>query len=148
MKVILLQDVARIGRQFEIKDVPTGHALNMLIPKGIAEQATAENVRRIEAHAEKIQIERAASEIAFADALLKLKDTTVTIEVDTNEQGHMFQALKADVVLKAFKLKGIEFDESQIVMRDAIKGVGEYVIELHGGDKKEIVKITVSPKKP
>ena len=46
MKVILLRDVAKIGKRFEVKEVPTGHALNFLIPKKLAEPATTEALRR------------------------------------------------------------------------------------------------------
>ena len=48
MKVILLKDVAKIGRRFEIKEVPDGYALNKLIPKNMAQFATPENIKRIE----------------------------------------------------------------------------------------------------
>ena len=49
MKVILLQDVAKIGKRFETVDVPDGYALNMLIPKRMAEPATPENLKRVDA---------------------------------------------------------------------------------------------------
>ena len=147
MKVILLQDIARIGRRFEIKDVPTGHALNMLIPKGIAEAATPEKVKRIKAQNDKIETARAANDSAFADALLKLKDSTVTIEVDANEQGHMFQALKSAVVADAFEKESISITESQIIIENAIKEVGEHTLELQSGDQKMSVKVMVVAKK-
>ncbi len=51
MRVILLRDIARLGRKGEIKDVPDGHAFNFLIPGKHAVPATAENTKR---HAEQM----------------------------------------------------------------------------------------------
>ena len=147
MKVILLQDIARIGRRFEIKDVPTGHALNMLIPKGIAQAATPANIKRIEAQKDKINNERKESDAVFDDALQKLKDIVVTGEVNANEQGHMCQALKSAVVADAFEKESISITESQIIIENAIKEVGEHTLELQSGDQKMSVKVMVVAKK-
>ena len=47
MKVILLKDVAKIGRRHEVAEVPDGYALNMLIPKGLAKAGTPENIKKL-----------------------------------------------------------------------------------------------------
>ena len=47
MKVILLQDVAKIGKRSDLVEVPDGYAMNQLIPKRMAETATAQNKKRI-----------------------------------------------------------------------------------------------------
>jgi large subunit ribosomal protein L9 len=48
MKVILLQDIRKVGKKFEIKDVSDGYAINMLIPRKLAETATDSAVKRIQ----------------------------------------------------------------------------------------------------
>lgn len=133
MKVILMQDVARLGRRFEIKEVPDGHALNMLIPKGMVMPATPENVKGIESQAAKVASEQAASGEAFSAALESLKDKTVSVTVEANEQGHMFEALKAESVVEALAADGVTIEASQVAIEGAIKEVGEHTITLVSG---------------
>ena len=78
MKVILLQDVAKLGHRFEIVDVPHGHALNKLIPQGLAQEATKQNVQRVKARAERAAADRAATGEAFAAALEEAQNASVT----------------------------------------------------------------------
>ena len=59
MKVILLRDVAKIGRRFEIVEVPDGYALNKLIPKKDAEAATPANVKRIQQNKDRTNANKA-----------------------------------------------------------------------------------------
>ncbi len=49
MQVILLQDVAKIGRRFDVVNVADGYGLNKLIPQGMAKPATPENIKKIKA---------------------------------------------------------------------------------------------------
>ena len=92
MKVILLQDVAKLGRKFTTIEVPDGHALNKLIPQGLAQQATPENVKRLSTQMEKVSSGEDALNSLFDDAVTKLSDSTIMVPVELNEQGHMFQA--------------------------------------------------------
>ncbi len=71
MKVILLQDVAKIGRRYSIVEVNDGYALNQLMPKKLAEPATPANVARVE----KMRSSTAAS----ADAAKKQYETSVAV---------------------------------------------------------------------
>ena len=65
MKVILLKDVPRIGRKFDVKDVPDGHALNFLIPRKLALRGTPDAIARIE----KERKTAGVAEVASRDSL-------------------------------------------------------------------------------
>lgn len=135
MKVILLQDVAKIGRRFDITDVPDGYALNRLIPKGMAQAATTENIKQAQARATKTQADRDADQAVFADTVKALTDKTVSIAVEANEEGRMFQALKVDAVVEAANAEnGVALQESHVVIKTPIKEVGTHTIELVSGD--------------
>lgn len=135
MKVILLQDVSKIGRRFEIVDVPSGHALNKLIPQGLAEEATPQNVKKVEARAARTEAERVAADAAFAEALEALADKEITIEVDANENGHLFEALKSERIAEVLAEEGVQITAQQIHIKTPIKELGEHTVELREGDK-------------
>lgn len=144
MKVILLQDVAKLGHRFEIVDVPHGHALNKLIPQGLAQEATKQNVQRVKARAERAAADRAATGEAFAAALEEAQNASVTITVDANEQGHLFEALKAEKIAAALQENGLQITESQIHVSTPIKETGTHTLALSEGDRTGEITITVA----
>jgi len=147
MKVILLQDVAKIGRRFDVVEVPSGYGMNKLIPQGMAKPATPENVKAIQAQSEKNAAARAAGDEAFEAVLAAVKDSALEIAVEANEEGGMFQALKAEMVMEAVKeMTGKEITESQVVIKTPIKEVGEHTIELASGTVAANVSVKVVAK--
>lgn len=146
MKVILLQDVAKIGRRHEVVEVPHGFAQNKLIPQRLAEEATPENLKRQQARAAKIATERASADAAFKEALAALAGTKVTIAVEANETGHMFQALKHDAIAAALNEQGIALTKEQIRIDAPIKQIGEHEVAAVSGDTEETFTVVVVAK--
>lgn len=135
MKVILLKDVAKIGRRFDVVVVPDGFALNKLIPKGMAEAATNENIKRLENLSSKLEQDREVETEAFKEALATFKDIQVPVEVDSNKEGKMFQALKAEAIVAAVeKATSFVLQNEHIIMKIPIKSVGEHTVELSSGN--------------
>lgn len=144
MKVILLQDVAKVGRRFDIVDVPDGYGMNKLIPKHLAEPATPENVKRVNQRAAQNEAQKAEQDEQFAAATAALEGKTVTVSAETNEDGKLFQALKADRIVDALqKEAGVTIDPAQVVIKVPIKTTGEHTIELASGTSHVAVTITV-----
>jgi len=147
MKVILLQDVAKIGRRFQVVSVPDGYAMNKLIPKRLAEPASPENIKRIEARSKVQAASEAGTLSAFADACTALKEKTVAVSVEANAEGKMFQALKAQVVVEAVLAEvGVTIDSAWVQMPTAIKTTGEHVLLLAHGDAQGEFTINVVSK--
>jgi len=147
MKVILLQDVAKIGRRFDVVEVPNGYGMNKLIPQGMAKPATPENLKAVQAQSAKTDADRAASDEAFETLLASLKNVVLEIAVEANEEGRMFQALKVDAVVEALKASiGTEIDQSKVVIKTPIKEIGEFSVELMSGGKSYSQKIIVISK--
>jgi large subunit ribosomal protein L9 len=135
MKVILLKDVAKVGRRFDTVTVPDGFALNKLIPRNLAQAATPENMKRLKNISEKVASDREAQSTEFAEIIEKLKDTTVTVAVEANNEGRMFQALKAEAVTAAVKEQtGCDLHAEHLVMKTPVKSTGEHTIMIHSGD--------------
>lgn len=144
MKVILLQDVAKVGRRFDVVDVPHGYAMNKLIPQGFAKEATPEHIKQVNARAEKIAEDNAATEEAFQAAVEALGDTVITISADANENGHLFAALKPEQIAEALQAQGVNILASQVHISTPIKDVGEHAVSLISGENRAEVTVNVS----
>ena len=128
MKVILLRDVARLGKRFAVVEVPDGYALNQLIPKGMVEAATAENLKRVGARVEKQATTKVSNESDFTIALAALKDSPVVMTVQANAQGHLFKAVKAGEIAAATEASGHAIPVDAIQTAEPIKSLGDHQI--------------------
>lgn len=133
MKVILLQDVAKIGRRSEIVDVPAGYARNQLIPKKMAETATPANLKRIQRqHALTAEVQ-AAGASRFEAAVEALKAAKVTVAIEANEKGHTFKAVNEADIVTAAKAAGVDIEAAMVSIAAPIKELGEHAVELTSG---------------
>lgn len=146
MKVILLQDVAKIGRRSEVVSVPDGYALNKLIPQKMAEPATPENLKKVQAQAEKIEANRVAADAAFEEALEALSERTITLEMEANENGHLFKAISADDIVNALQDEGVQVTKQQVLLPRQIKEVGSHDVKLASGEKEGSFELEVVAK--
>lgn len=135
MKVILLRDVARIGKRSEVKDVPSGHALNFLIPRKMALPATAENLRRTEREQAHRATKDANHDADFKATLLMLSTTPVELSMDANVQGHLFKGVHATDIAHRFSELSIPIEVSEIEVSHPIKEVGDHTVSLRAGNQ-------------
>lgn len=131
MKVILIKDVARLGRKSEVKDVPDGHALNFLIPRKLAIIATAEELRKRNELVKKVDESNEYALQHFRDVCEALKGKNVTYAVEANAQGHLFKGINArDIAQHLNKELGVVLEENNIVLEHPIKSVGVHEVPL------------------
>lgn len=144
MKVILLQDVARVGRRGEVAKVPDGHARNFLIPRGMAEDATVGNLKKLETQRATLEAKQAANDEAFAATCEKLHGMTLEMPMQANEQGSLFKGVKAtDIAERVAKEVG-PIGMERIELDTPIKETGEYPIRvaLNEGECLFTLKVT------
>jgi large subunit ribosomal protein L9 len=146
MKVILLQDVAKIGKRSDLVEVPDGYALNQLIPKRMAEAATKQNKKRIEKLQATAESNKEADQARFAAAQIALTEKTVQVPAEVNDKGHAFKAVSEQDIAEAAQATGIDVEAAMLVVGVPIKEVGEHVIELTRGDNKVSITINVIKK--
>lgn len=146
MKVILLRDVARIGRRYDIREVPSGHALNFLIPQKLAQIATPENVKRVEERKSKHATNEADELLHFKTALAALEATPIEIAVAANEQGHLFQAVKVDDIVSHAQAMGLALKVSYIELGHPLKSLGDHEVTLMYGDAKGVCTVRIVKK--
>lgn len=146
MKVILVKDVARLGRKSEIKDVPDGHALNFLIPRKLAIIATPESLKRVMEQVSKIGEQKLNREQEFEGALQKLSETTVMYTADANEQGHLFKGINKDDIAARMEVLGIAITKNHINLEHPIKSLGVHEVPLVYNGKKGVCRLEVVKK--
>lgn len=144
MKVILQKDIARVGKKFEVKDVPSGHAMNYLIPHKLAVPATDAELKKLAAMEEKVTAEHQEKAAAFTALLEKIEDEDIRVAAKENEKGSLFQAIReADIAKHLSEQTGLVVSEDMISLDNPIKQSGEHTITLVSGDQKQRVKITI-----
>lgn len=146
MKVILLQDVAKIGKRSDLVEVPDGYALNQLIPKRMAEAATAQNKKRIEKLQATAESNKEADQARFDAAKTALTAQTIQVPAEVNDKGHAFKAVSEQDIAEAAQAAGIDVEAAMLVVGSPIKEVGEHTIELVRGENAATITINVIKK--
>jgi large subunit ribosomal protein L9 len=144
MKIILLKDVKKLGKKYEVKEVADGHALNMLIPNGLAITATPGNINMIEMRKKGDMFEIAKTKAEFDEVLNKVKEISVEISGKVNEKGHLFAGIhKEEIVEAVLKQKGINLPIEHLILEKPIKEVGEHAITIKIGEREVTFKLNV-----
>jgi len=131
MIVILLKDLKGTGRAGDVVKVSDGYARNMLIPKGIAKEATEGNIRSLE-KAKAVQAEKVAADKDAARQLAdKINDLTVNIATKGGEGGRLFGSITSKDITEALKDQhGIDIDKKKMILESPIKHAGDFNVEI------------------
>lgn len=130
MKVILLQDVEKLGKKYDVKEVSDGYARNFLFPKGLVKPATEENLKWLEAQREieAKQAEEGLKKIQeFATAI---DGQEIIIPVKIGEKDQLFESITAQKIYEKLKELGLEVKKTQIDLPEPIKELGEFPIKI------------------
>lgn len=148
MKIILLKDVKKLGKKFDIKEVADGHALNMLIPNKSAIPATQSNVNMIEVKKKAESFIAVKNEMELQKALGEIKGIVVEMSGKVNDKGHLFAGIHKEEVIEALhKQKGVTLTAESIVLEKPIKEVGEHAIAVKVGEKEVSFKLVIKAAK-
>lgn len=126
--VLLREDVDNLGARGETVKVKAGYARNYLLPRKLAVEATAGNVKQIEAERAAL-LRKEAKERGTAEAQAEqLRKVRLNIERKVGEHGHLYGSVTAMHVADALKEQGYEVDRRRILLADSIREVGEYSV--------------------
>jgi len=144
MKVIFLQDVPRVGRRHDVKEVNDGYALNFLFPRKLAETATTAAISSLEKRMKNVEIEREVQEDLLLKNLEEIKAKVVHISAKADEKGHLFSGIHAkEIVEKMEKEHHASISAEFIVLDKPIKELGEFEVPLKIKGKKSSFKLIV-----
>ena len=130
MKVIFNADVKGKAKKGEMKEVSDGCARNYLLPRGLAAEATADNINalKLKEKARAAQIEKEKAQ-AMENAK-KLEGVQVVVRAKAGSNGKLFGAVTSQEISSALKEQfGIEVEKNKIVQAEPIKNYGSYTVK-------------------
>ena len=131
MKVILLQDVNKLGKKYEVKNVSDGHARNFLIPRGLVKPATKEALEWLEVQREILR-KSAENDLKKTEgAASSIDGMELIITVKIGDEGQLFESINAQKVSERFRELNFDIKKSQINLKHPIKETGEFPVKIH-----------------
>jgi large subunit ribosomal protein L9 len=131
VELLLIQNVAHLGKQGEVVEVKPGFANNYLLPQGLATVATQHHTRMVEKHKAalaEIERQRLASFHEFAEALGR---QSVTIEANANDEGHLYGSVGAAEIVAVLKQQSFTVAKDQVRLEGPLKELGLYTVKVH-----------------
>ncbi|MBZ9569387.1 50S ribosomal protein L9 [Patescibacteria group bacterium] len=148
MRVILLQNIDKLGKKYEVKEVKNGYARNFLIPKGLAKPATKKalkwlkNQKEIRARKDEEELKEIQSFASSVDGL------ELVIPVKIGEKEQLFESITSQKILEKLKERGLEIKRAQIDLPEPIKELGEFPVKIHFEHNLEAeIKVIITEEK-
>ena len=130
MKIILLDDVATLGRRGEVRDVSDGYARNFLIPRKLALTATSGNLRNLQ-HIKTQQEAKADRVRGAADEVRQRIEALVFEERrQASEEGKLFGSVTAQDVVDFLEQHGVTVERRRVLLDEPIKALGEVQVPI------------------
>src|SRR3989344_4583930 len=144
MKVILLEDIPKMGKKWEIKNVAEGFARNYLFPRGLAKAATAKLITEEEERQQSKAAEAEAELVKTEELASKIDGLEIEIPAKVSEKGELYSAVSAAKIGEVLAALGHKVDKKHIKIPEPVKQVGEHrvTVTLKHGLEAE-VKVTV-----
>lgn len=142
IKVILRQDVQDVGTSGDVVSVKPGFARNFLLPKGLAFEATASNVKRLEDEKRRVEAKGKTARLEASRRASLLEPISLTFQANAGDEGKLFGSITAGDIADRLKEQGLDFevDKRDILLDEPIKALGVYnvPVRLHQDVKPEI----------
>lgn len=146
IELLLIQSVEHLGEQGEVVEVRPGYANNYLIPQGLATIANEHHKRMVEKHKAKLAEIQKARLAGLRSLAAELKQQSLTIEANANEEGHLYGSVGAPEIVTALKAAGITIAADQVRLEGPLKELGLYTVKVHVGQEVDSeVKVWVVP---
>ncbi len=128
--VLLREDVENLGARGDVVKVRAGYARNYLLPRKLAVEATAGNVKQIEAERTALLKREARDRAAAEGQAGLLRDLRLTFERKVGEHGMLYGSVTAMHIADALKEKGYEIDRRRVVLPEPIKETGDHAVSV------------------
>lgn len=130
MKVILREDIEKLGKAGEVVKVADGYGRNYLIPRNLAFLANVRNMKTLEHDRRVIETRAKKARKAAEDVAQSLSGMTVAISAKAGEEGKLFGAVTSRDIAEALEKAGVATDRKSIQLAEPIKQIGEYKVKV------------------
>ena len=134
MKVLLNQDVPKLGHIGDVVDVKNGYARNYLLPHGLAVEPTAANLKALEAARAKRMEELAREKAELEGQADAIRGREVTISARANEEGHLYGSVGPAQISAAMAAEGVFVDAELIHLDEPIRQLDKYDVAVKFSD--------------
>ena len=130
VKLILREDVPKLGHAGEVVSVKPGYARNFLLPQGKAALASEAKVNELEHH-KRLIAEKVARDLKDLNAARdRLEQLQLEVEAQAGEEGRLFGSVTAIQIAELIGEKGIEIDRRKIDLAEPIKEIGDHSVPI------------------
>jgi len=130
MKVILREDVEKLGKAGEVVKVADGYGRNYLIPRNLAALANVRNMKALDHNRRVIETRAKKARKAAEEVASVLATKSVSIAARAGEEGKLFGAVTSRDIAEALAKEGVAVDRKAIQLADPIKQLGDYRVKV------------------
>jgi large subunit ribosomal protein L9 len=130
MRLLLLQDVRKLGHLGDIVEVAAGYGRNYLLPQRLAAEPTDENIKGIEDRRRAATAERALRLKQYADLVAQLKDVSITLEAAANPEGTLYGSVAAKDIAAALQAQGYPILPGHVMLDAPIRTLDTRMVKL------------------
>ncbi len=130
MKVLLCEDISKLGWFGDIVEVNTGYARNYLLPQGLAKTVNKGTVRSLAEEKAKRAEQRIQQDKRREEAAKAVEGAEVVLAATANEQGHLYGSITAGQIAANLRAQGFEVADDIVSLPEYIKQVGTYSVKL------------------
>ena len=148
MEVILRRDLDELGLEGDIVNVAKGYARNYLVPKGLALEASPQNIKTLELQRKKIDVKRLKAKENAENVKQQIEEMVITFKHKSGEEGKLYGSVTSMDIASYLESKGIIIDRKKIVLETPIKELGEFeaTIKIYP-EVTGVIKVMVVPEK-
>jgi len=146
MKVLLCEDIQKLGWLGDVVEVNVGYARNYLLPQGLAKVANEASIRAIAEEKAKRAGQRIKDSKRLEDAAKAVEGAEAVIAAKANEQGHLFGSVTERQIATNLREQGFEVADEVVQLPEHIKQVGTHVVTLKFADDLTVtINVVVVP---
>lgn len=131
MKVILLEDVKKIGKKGDLVNVADGYARNYLFPRNLAKEATSGSIKQLKQEKKAMENKKKKEFELAKEVAEKISKSSVTVKAKSGDQGKLFGSITSkDIANELKKQHNIDVDRRKIELSEPIKTLGNYKVNI------------------